>query len=122
MNKIILIGRLGRDPEMNYTPGGVAVTRFSLAVNRVTKSGTGEKQEETEWFNIVTWNQLAERCEEQMRFMTQIALEGSAGLPLELLEPRPMLGGLRLRHDTDREDTTLFPILLDLRRREKFWH
>ena len=47
MNKIMLIGNLGKDPEMNYTPGGVALTKFSLAVNRVTKSSTGEKQEET---------------------------------------------------------------------------
>jgi hypothetical protein len=52
--------------------------------------------------------------------MTQIALEGFAGLPLELLEPRPMLRGLRLRHNTDREDTTLLPILFDLCRQEKF--
>ncbi|TME66210.1 MAG: single-stranded DNA-binding protein, partial [Chloroflexi bacterium] len=43
MNKITLIGNLGRDPEMNYTPNGVAVTKFSLAVNRVTRSSTGEK-------------------------------------------------------------------------------
>src|SRR5437868_14935519 len=62
MNKITLIGNLGRDPEMNYTPNGVAVTKFSLAVNRVTRSSTGEKEKETDWFNIVAWRQLAEIC------------------------------------------------------------
>ncbi|HAE82194.1 MAG TPA: single-stranded DNA-binding protein, partial [Ktedonobacter sp.] len=51
LNKIMLIGNLGKDPEMNYTPSGTAVTKFSLAVNRYRKSSTGERQEETEWFN-----------------------------------------------------------------------
>ena len=46
MNKIMLIGNLGRDPEMSYTPNGIAVTKFSMAVSRVTKSATGEKQDE----------------------------------------------------------------------------
>ena len=76
MNKIILIGNLGRDPEMNYTPGGVAVTRFSLAVNRVTKSGTGEKQEETEWFNIVAFRQLAEICNTYLHKGSKAYIEG----------------------------------------------
>lgn len=62
LNKIMLIGNLGKDPEMNYTPSGIAVTKFSLAVSRVTKTSTGEKQKETEWFNIVAWRQLAETC------------------------------------------------------------
>ena len=76
LNKIMLIGNLGRDPEMNYTPSGVAVTKFSLAVNRVSKSSTGEKQEETEWFYIVAWQQLAERCNTYLRKGMKVYIEG----------------------------------------------
>jgi len=76
MNKIMLIGNLGKDPEMNYTPSGVAVTKFSLAVNRVSKSSTGEKQEETEWFYIVAWQQLAERCNTYLRKGMKVYIEG----------------------------------------------
>jgi single-strand DNA-binding protein len=76
MNKIMLIGNLGRDPEMNYTPSGTAVAKFSLAVNRVTKSATGERQEETEWFNIVAWQQLAERCSTYLKKGQKVFIEG----------------------------------------------
>lgn len=76
MNKIILIGNLGRDPEMSYTPNGIAVTKFSLAVSRVTKSPTGERQDETEWFNIVAWRQLAETCNTYLRKGQKVFIEG----------------------------------------------
>jgi single-strand DNA-binding protein len=76
MNKIMLIGNLGKDPEMSYTPNGIAVTRFSLAVNRVTKSSTGERQEETEWFNIVAWRQLAETCNAYLKKGSKVFIEG----------------------------------------------
>ena len=76
MNKIMLIGNLGKDPEMNYTPSGVALTKFSLAVNRVTKSSTGEKQEETEWFNIIVWRQLAEVCNTYLHKGSKVFIEG----------------------------------------------
>jgi single-strand DNA-binding protein len=76
MNKIMLIGNLGRDPEMSYTPSGIAVTKFSLAVSRVTKSATGERQEETEWFNIVAWRQLAEICNNFLRKGNKVFIEG----------------------------------------------
>jgi single-strand DNA-binding protein len=76
MNKILLIGNLGRDPEMSYTPNGVAVTKFTLAVNRFTKSPTGERQEETEWFNIVAWRQLAETCNTFLRKGQKVYIEG----------------------------------------------
>jgi len=76
MNKIMLIGNLGRDPEMNYTPNGTAIAKFSLAVNRVTKSATGERQEETEWFNIVAWQQLAERCSTYLKKGQKVFIEG----------------------------------------------
>ena len=76
MNKIMLIGNLGKDPEMNYTPSGIALTKFSLAVNRVTKTATGEKQEETEWFNIIAWRQLAETCNTYLHKGSKVYIEG----------------------------------------------
>lgn len=76
MNKIMLIGNLGKDPEMNYTPSGVAVTKFSLAVNRFTKSSAGEREKETEWFNIVAWRQLAETCNTYLHKGSKVYIEG----------------------------------------------
>ena len=76
MNKIMLIGNLGKDPEMNYTPSGVAVTKFSLAVNRITKSSTGEREKETEWFNIVAWRQLAEICNNYLHKGDKVYIDG----------------------------------------------
>ncbi|MEO9058301.1 MAG: single-stranded DNA-binding protein [Ktedonobacteraceae bacterium] len=76
MNKIMLIGHLGKDPEMNYTPSGVAITKFSLAVNRYSKSSTGERQEETDWFNIVAWRQLAETCNTYLRKGSKVFVDG----------------------------------------------
>jgi single-strand DNA-binding protein len=76
MNKIMLIGNLGRDPEMNYTQGGTAVTKFTLAVNRYTKGSDGERKTETEWFNIVAWNQLAETCSKYLQKGQKVFVEG----------------------------------------------
>jgi single-strand DNA-binding protein len=76
MNKIILIGNLGRDPEMSYTNNGTAVTKFSLAVSRRSKSPTGERQEETEWFNIIAWRQLAEISSQYLRKGSKVYIEG----------------------------------------------
>lgn len=60
LNRVVLIGRLTRDPELRYTPSGVAVTTFTLAVDRTYKNAQGER--ETDFINIVTWRQLAELC------------------------------------------------------------
>ena len=76
MNKIMLIGNLGRDPEMNYTQQGVAVTRFTMAVNRNSRSASGERQTETEWFNIVAWRQLAETCASYLHKGQKVFIEG----------------------------------------------
>ena len=76
LNKIMLIGNLGRDPELNVTSDGTPVTKFSLAVNRNTKTSTGERKEETEWFNIVAWRQLAEICERYLHKGSKIYIEG----------------------------------------------
>src|SRR5438105_13362975 len=76
MNKIMLIGNLGKDPEMNYTPSGMAITKFSLAVNRYKKSSTGERQEETDWFNIVTMDKRAESCNQYLHKGSKVYVEG----------------------------------------------
>ena len=65
MNKIILIGNLGKDPDMNYTTNGIPVTKFTLAVSRKVKATSGsEMKEETKWFTILVWRNLAEMCNE----------------------------------------------------------
>lgn len=76
LNKIMLIGNLGRDPELNVTAEGTPVTKFSLAVNRKYKTGTGELKEETEWFTIVAWRKLAETCERYLHKGSKVYIEG----------------------------------------------
>lgn len=76
LNKIMLIGNLGKDPELQVTSDGTPVTKFSLAVNRSTKTQSGEKREETEWFNIVTWRQLAELTERYLHKGSKVYIEG----------------------------------------------
>jgi single-strand DNA-binding protein len=77
MNKIMLIGNLGKDPEMSYTAGGQAMTKFTLAVNRRTKDrDSGERREETTWFNIVAWAQLAETCNNYLHKGSKVYIEG----------------------------------------------
>lgn len=77
LNKIMLIGNLGRDPEMSYTPSGKAVTKFSLAVNRTSRDReTNERREETTWFNIVAWDQLAETCNQYLHKGSKVYIEG----------------------------------------------
>jgi len=68
LNKIMIIGNLGGDPEMRFTPSGNPVTTFNVATNRVYNSPDGERKEETEWFSVVTWSKLAENCN---RFLTK---------------------------------------------------
>ena len=77
LNKIMLIGNLGRDPEMSYTPSGKAITKFTVAVNRRSRDrDTGERREETQWFNIVAWDQLAETCTQYLHKGSKVYLEG----------------------------------------------
>jgi len=72
----MLIGNLGRDPEMRYTPNGRPVTAFSLAVNRVYQTPDGERHEETDWFNIVAWGDLAEMCNRYLHKGDRVYVEG----------------------------------------------
>ncbi len=77
VNKVILIGRLGRDPEIKYTPSGAPVAKFSIATDEVFKDRSGEQQKRTEWHNIVAWNKLAEICGEYLTKGKQVYIEGS---------------------------------------------
>jgi single-strand DNA-binding protein len=77
LNKIMLIGNLGRDPEMSYTQSGRAITKFSLAVNRRwTDRETKESKEETTWFYIVAWDRLAETCNQYLHKGSKVYIEG----------------------------------------------
>lgn len=77
VNKVILIGRLGSDPEVRYTPSGVAVANFSIATSEEWKDKTtGEKKEQTEWHKIVVWRRLAEICGEYLHKGRQVYIEG----------------------------------------------
>ena len=66
LNKIMVIGNVGTDPELRYTPSGSPVCSYSIAANRTYKGADGEKKQDTEWFTVVTWDQLAERCNQYL--------------------------------------------------------
>ena len=76
LNKIMVIGNAGRDPEMRYTPNGHPVTTFSVATNRTYTGQDGERKEETEWFTVVAWNGLAERLSQQLTKGSRVYVEG----------------------------------------------
>jgi single-strand DNA-binding protein len=76
VNKVILIGNLGKDPEIKYTPSGVPVAKFSLATNERYKDKAGEWQDRTEWHNIVAWQRLAEIVGEYVKKGSKIYIEG----------------------------------------------
>lgn len=76
MNKIIVIGNLGRDPEMRYTPNGQSVTSFSIASSRRYTTSAGEQREETEWFNVSAWGRHAELCNQYLTKGRQVYVEG----------------------------------------------
>lgn len=120
LNKIMLIGNLGKDPELQVTAEGTPLARFSLAVNRSYTSSSGEKVEETEWFNIVVWRQLAEVCERYLHRGSKLYIEGRLSQrkytdregvqrtsvevianEMEMLSPRPVLSGVGAGEDHD---------------------
>jgi single-strand DNA-binding protein len=76
VNKVILIGNLGRDPEVRYTPGGQAVANFTIATNEAWTDKSGQKQERTEWHRIVVWGKQAELCGEYLSKGRQVYIEG----------------------------------------------
>ncbi len=76
LNKVMIIGNLGREPEMRYTPSGRPVTTFSVATSRTWNTAEGEKHVETEWFSVVAWSNLAEICKQYLTKGQQVYIEG----------------------------------------------
>jgi len=76
LNKVMIIGRMGRDPEMRYTPSGRPVTTFTIATSRTWNTSEGERRTETEWFNVVAWGNLAEICKQYLVKGQQVYVEG----------------------------------------------
>ncbi len=91
---IIIVGNLGRDPEMRYTPSGQAVTNFSVATNRQYTASSGEQVKETIWFRISAWGRLAETTNQYLRKGSRVLVEGR-------MTPDPDTGGPRLWNRQD---------------------
>ena len=76
LNKVMVIGKVGTDPEMRYTANGRAVTSFRVAANRSYTTPDGERREETEWFSVVAWQKLAEQCSQYLQKGRRVYVEG----------------------------------------------
>ncbi len=76
LSKVILVGNLGSDPEMRYTPNGKAVTSFNIATNRRYSTSGGESKEETDWFRVSVWGKQAEQCNQFLSKGKQVYVEG----------------------------------------------
>lgn len=76
INKVILVGNLGADPEIRYTAGGTAVAKFSLATSEKFKDGQGNQQERTSWHRVTAWGKLAEICSQYLTKGKQVYIEG----------------------------------------------
>ena len=76
LNKVMIIGNVGTDPEMRFTPNGNPVTTFRIATSRIFNTSEGERKQETEWFTVVTWNKLAESCNQFLTKGRRAYVEG----------------------------------------------
>ena len=76
LNKVMVIGNVGTEPEMRFTPNGNPVTSFRVATNRVYTTPNGERKQETEWFTVVSWNRLAENCNQYLTKGQRVYAEG----------------------------------------------
>lgn len=76
LNKVMIIGNIGTDPEMRFTPNGNPVTTFRIATSRTFTTSEGERKQETEWFTVVTWNKLAESCNQFLAKGRRAYVEG----------------------------------------------
>lgn len=92
--KIIIVGNLGRDPEMRYTPQGTPVTNFTVATNERWTNPEGQQQERTTWFRVTAWRRLAETCAQYLTKGRQVLVEGR-------LNPDPQTGGPRIWTGSD---------------------
>ncbi len=88
-HRIIIVGNLGRDPELRYTPNGTPVTNFSVATNRTYTNANGEQIKETIWFRVSAWGKLAETTSQYLRRGSRVLVEGR-------LVPDPATGGPRI--------------------------
>lgn len=79
-NKVIIVGRLGHDPDARFSPSGVAVTKFSIAVKKISKSQDGNKNESTMWVNIVAFKGLAEICSKWLKKGSQVLIDGELSI------------------------------------------
>ncbi|MGQ9626756.1 MAG: single-stranded DNA-binding protein [Anaerolineae bacterium] len=91
-HKIILVGNLGRDPEMRYTPDGTPVTNFSVATNRRWTGQDGQQHEETIWFRVTTWRKQAELCNQYLGKGQRVLIEGRLRPDSETGGPRIWVG------------------------------
>jgi len=76
LNKVLIIGNLGADPEMRYTADGTAMTSLRVASSRNYTSSDGERREETEWFSVIAWRKLAELCSQHLHKGSKVYVEG----------------------------------------------
>jgi single-strand DNA-binding protein len=100
---IILVGNVGKDAEMRYTPAGQAVTSFSVATNRQYTANTGEQVKETIWFRVTTWGKQAEVCNQYVKKGSKVLVEGR-------LQPDPVSGGPRIWTDQSGSSRASFEV------------
>ena len=105
-HRIIIVGNLGRDPELRYTPNGTPVTNFSVAANRTYTNANGEQVKETIWFRISTWGKLAETCNQYLKRGMRVLVEGR-------LLPDPATGGPRIYTRSDGTAGASFEVRAD---------
>lgn len=101
--KLTIVGNLGQDPEMRYTPDGTPVTNFSIATNRRWTSADGSQGEETVWFRVTAWRRMAEVCNEYLEKGRQVLVEGR-------LRPDPQTGGPRVWTDRNGNPRASFEV------------
>ena len=104
--KLIIVGNVGRDPEMRYTPDGTPVTNFSVATNRRWNNPDGSQSEETIWFRITAWRKLAETCNQYLSKGRQVLVEGR-------LVPDKETGGPRVWTRNDGRPSASFEVTAD---------
>ncbi len=102
-HKIEIVGNLGKDPEMRYTPAGQAVCSFSVASSRTYTAGNGEKVKETTWFRVSTWGKTAEICNQYLKKGSRVLIEGR-------LTPDKATGAPRIWLKADGESATSFEV------------
>ena len=101
--KVVIVGNLGTDPEMRYTPSGQAVTNFSVATNRRWSDSQGNQQEETVWLRVSVWGRMAEVCNQYLAKGRQVLVEGT-------MRPDPETGGPRIWTDQNGQPRASFEL------------